>query len=94
MRLPDPEVQPTMSVWPEAAEAYGISRNTAFAEVRRYLDTNGAEGIPVLVFGTNRYRVPTAAVRRDLGIDPPLTGEPQPERDHGAGLRIVGGADS
>ncbi len=91
MRLPDPEVQPTMALWPDVAEAYGISRNTAYAMAKRYEETGGAEGIPVLRFGT-RYRCPTAAIRRDLGIDAPIAGELQQAREHDAGLRIVGGA--
>lgn len=68
--LPDPVDEPTMALWPDVGRALGISRNTAYAEARRFERTGGAEGIPVLRFGTSRLRVPTAALRQMLGIDP------------------------
>lgn len=69
MTIPLPEDEPTMALWPDVAKALGISRNTAYAEARKYERTNGAEGIPIIRFGT-RIRVPTAALRQMLGMDP------------------------
>ena len=77
MRLPDPEDEPTMALWPDVGEALGLSRNTVYAEARRYEQTEGAAGIPVLRFGT-RLRVPTAALRQMLGIDPAPAADDEP----------------
>ena len=67
--LPDPETRPTISAR-EVAKAYGIGVNAAYAEGRRFIDTNEAEGIPALRFGRS-LRFPTAAVRIQLGLDRP-----------------------
>lgn len=59
--LPDPETQPTMNV-EEAGPYYGLSRVSAYAAVNR-------GDIPSIRVG-RRILVPTAAVRRQLGLDP------------------------
>jgi len=69
--LPDPRVQPTMTV--EAAGAVlDLGRSKAYVEARRFEATDGAEGLPVLRFGRT-LRVPTAALWRKLGLE--LDGE-------------------
>jgi excisionase family DNA binding protein len=60
MAIPDPAVQPTVTV-EEAGDAIGISRASAYEGVR-----NGE--IPSIRVG-RRIVVPTAALRRLLGID-------------------------
>lgn len=72
-KIPDPREQPTMTV-PEAAELLRIGRSAAYEQARRYLATDGAEGIPVIRLG-RRLRVPTAALLRLLGLDD--TGPPE-----------------
>jgi excisionase family DNA binding protein len=59
--IPVPEEQPTMSV-EEAAEALGIGRSAAYECVHR-------GEVPSIRLG-RRLRVPTAALRVLLGIDP------------------------
>lgn len=59
--LPDPEVQPTMDIWPDAAEALGISKQTAYEAARR-------GEIPVIRIGT-RVLVLTGPLRKMLGLD-------------------------
>jgi excisionase family DNA binding protein len=59
-KLPDPEVQPVMSV-KEAATHLHINEKTAYAAVN-------AGKIPSVRFGA-RVVVPTAAFRRMLGLD-------------------------
>lgn len=58
--LPDPEQQPTVPLWPTAGQALGIGRSTAY---------NGARSgeIPTIRVG-DRYLVPTAALRKMLGL--------------------------
>ncbi len=58
--VPAPTVRPTLTVT-EVAEILGICRTSAYEAVR-----NGQ--IPSLRIG-NRLLVPTAALRRQLGID-------------------------
>lgn len=80
-----------MPLWPDVAKALGLSRNTVYEQAHRWEQTNGRDGIPVVRFGS-RLRVPTAALRRLVGIDAPLPGEgDQHERDDHAHLRVVGG---
>jgi excisionase family DNA binding protein len=57
----DPRVRPTISV-EEVAVAYGIGRQSAYQAVR-------AGEIPSIRIG-GKIRIPTAMVRRDLGLDP------------------------
>ncbi len=59
--LPFPEEQPTLRLWPEAGTILGLSRSSTYAAVQR-------GEIPVLRFG-RRIVVPTAALRKMLGLD-------------------------
>jgi len=59
--LPDPEVQPTVPVWPTVAKAVGISRQAAYDAVAR----GEIESIRV----GDRVLVLTAPLRRKLGLD-------------------------
>ena len=61
VKFPDPETRPTMSV-DEARPFYGLSRSSMFNAVR-----NGE--VPAIRVG-GRWLLPTAAVRRQLGLDP------------------------
>jgi hypothetical protein len=72
--LPDPLERPTVSV-EEAGRACGLGRAKAYAEAARYEATGGIEGLPVLRFG-RLLRVPTAELRRLLGIDSDLSPPP------------------
>lgn len=65
--LPDPNVQPTMSVWPEAAGILRLSKASAYAAAER-------GEIPTIRIG-RRLLVPTAALRRLLQLDAPLDAE-------------------
>jgi hypothetical protein len=56
--LPDPEIQPTVSVYPTAASALGLGRTAAYAAAKR-------GEIPTIRVG-GRLVVPTAALRRML----------------------------
>lgn len=55
---PEPEV---MTVG-EAAKVLRIGRNSAYALAKRYVATEGREGLPVLVLGRT-LRVPVSALR-------------------------------
>ena len=62
--VPMAEDQPTMTVWPETANALGLSKSTAYVGVAR-------GDIPsIRVAG--RILVPTAALRRLLRLDEPV----------------------
>ncbi|MFM7534618.1 MAG: helix-turn-helix domain-containing protein [Acidimicrobiales bacterium] len=52
----------------EAAAMLRIGRTLAYAEARRYLDTGGAGGLPVVRIG-RLLRVPRAALDRLTGVD-------------------------
>ncbi len=67
MGTSDQAVPATMTV-NEAAALYGLSRGAAYRACRSYLATDGAEGIPCIRIG-KRIVVPSAAVRRQLGLD-------------------------
>ena len=69
-RIPWPEDQPTVPLWPDAARAFSIGRSQAYA-----LASGEAFPCPVLRIGS-RWRVPTAALRGALGL--PLTQEEGP----------------
>ncbi len=60
--LPDPNVQPTMSVYPETAGVLHLSKASAYAAAER-------GEIPAIRIG-RRLLVPTAALRRMLQLDP------------------------
>ncbi len=66
MLLPDPYRMPTLTV-AQVAELYGISRATAYEGVR-------TGDIPSIRVG-RRILVPTAAVRRLLGLEAPGGGD-------------------
>ena len=62
--IPDPAERPTVPLWPDAAQAFGLGRARAFELARR-------GELPFEIFRLGRsYRVPTAALRRALGLDP------------------------
>ena len=62
--IPQAEEHPTMTVWPEAARALGLSRSAAYDGVAR-------GDIPSIRVG-RRIVVPTAALRRLLQLDEPF----------------------
>lgn len=72
--LPDPQERPTLTI-NEVTTAYGIGINLARREANRYIATSGATGIPAFKIG-RLLRFPTAAIRQDLGIDPPQAAPP------------------
>jgi excisionase family DNA binding protein len=59
--LPDPEIQPTVSV-DVAAKAMGVNRKTYYDGIKR-------GELPGIVLG-RRVVVPTAPLRARLGLDP------------------------
>jgi hypothetical protein len=61
--IPDPADQPTVPLWPDAAQAFGLGRARAFELGRR-----GELPFPVYRLGRS-WRVPTAALRRALHLD-------------------------
>lgn len=65
--VPRPEEVPVVPV-PTAGRWCGMGRSKAYVEARRYLATNGREGLPAIEFG-HRLVSPVAAVRELLGID-------------------------
>jgi len=68
--VPDPSMQPTLTVWPEVAQLPNLSRSTVYDAVAR-------GEIPVIKIG-RCLRVPTAALRRLLALD-----SREPEVNHG-----------
>jgi excisionase family DNA binding protein len=60
-RVPQAEDQPTMRLWPEVGRVLGLSRASTYEAARR-------GDIPAIRFG-RRIVVPTAALRRMLGLD-------------------------
>lgn len=65
--IPDPRAQPTLDV-ETGGRLCGLGRTKAYEQARRWLDTDGAEGLPCIAFGRT-LRVPTAAVLRLLGLN-------------------------
>ncbi len=61
MRVPNPEDEPTVDLWPLTGKALGLSRSST------YLGAENGE-IPTIRVG-RRIRVPTAALRRMLDLD-------------------------
>jgi hypothetical protein len=45
-----------------------MERSKAYLEAKRYLDTDGREGLPCVRFGRT-LRVPTALLLKQLGLD-------------------------
>lgn len=60
-RIPDPQTQPTMPVWPDTGRALNLSKASTYEAVAR-------GEIPSIRIG-RRLLVPTAALRRMLGLD-------------------------
>lgn len=59
--IPTPHSQPTMTIWPEAGQALGLSRSATY-------DAANRGDIPTIRIG-RRILVPTAALRRMLQLD-------------------------
>jgi hypothetical protein len=68
--IPDPADQPTLPLWPDAGQALGLGRGRTFELARR-----GELPFPVYRLGRS-FRVPTAALRRALQLDPEHTTAP------------------
>lgn len=62
------EAGPTVSLT-EAARVLGISANTAYTAAKR-----GELGVRTLRYG-RRWRIPTADLRRAVGLGPDLSGD-------------------
>jgi predicted DNA-binding transcriptional regulator AlpA len=60
--IPWPEDEPTVSVYPTAAQLLGMGRSSAYDTVKR-----GEFPVRVIACG-NKLRVPTADLRRLLGL--------------------------
>lgn len=58
---------PDLATVEEVAQALRISRTLAYQLARRWLDTNGSDGIPVIRLG-GVLRTPRVALERFLGI--------------------------
>ena len=58
---------PDLATVEEVAQALRISRTLAYQLARRWLDTDGNEGIPVIRLG-GVLRTPRVALERFLGI--------------------------
>ena len=50
-----------------AGALLGLSRASAYRAAHRWLETNGSEGLPVVVLSRRRMLVPVAALDRLLG---------------------------
>lgn len=59
--LPNPEEEPTVSIWPTAGRSLGLGRGATYAAVTR-------GDIPTVPAGGRKRRVPTAALREMLGL--------------------------
>ncbi len=59
--------EPTISV-EDAAALAGLSRAKGYVEARKFIESDGAEGLPCVRFGKS-VRVPSAPLRRLLHID-------------------------
>lgn len=61
--IPDPADQPTVALWPDVGRALGIGRAKVFELARQ-----GQLPFPAYQLGRS-WRVPTAALRRALGLE-------------------------
>jgi hypothetical protein len=66
--IPDPREKPTVSV-EEGGRIFGLGRSKAYEEANRFLQTDGAEGLPAVRFGRS-IRVPTARLLSMIGLEP------------------------
>lgn len=57
----------------QAAKRLGVSRNTAYLATKRYRDTGGEEGLPVIKIG-GCLRVPVAVIERMTQVALPFKG--------------------
>jgi hypothetical protein len=64
--IPDPMLEPVLTV-ERAGALFGLGRSKSYIEARRYVDTDGAEGLPAGAFGRT-LRCPTAKVLELLGV--------------------------
>jgi hypothetical protein len=64
--LPDPRTEPVLTV-ERAGALFKLKRSKSYSEARRYIDTDGAEGLPAVAFGRT-LRCPTALVLERLGL--------------------------
>jgi hypothetical protein len=62
LAVPTPDERPTLPLWPDVARILSLGRSGVYAAAAR-------GEIPTLKFG-RRVAVPTAALRRMLGMDP------------------------
>jgi hypothetical protein len=65
--IPNPAERPWLSV-DEAGAFLGLGHTKSYTEARRFIETDGAEGLPVIRFGRT-FRVPTAKLLELLGLD-------------------------
>jgi excisionase family DNA binding protein len=68
----------------EAARLLRVSRTSAYALARRWLESGGTEGLPAVRIGRS-IRIPTIALQRlaDLEVDVAIKPEPLALRDAG-----------
>jgi hypothetical protein len=81
--LPDPRTEPTIDAR-RVAELFGISERAAYDAARRWIETEGAEGLPALRVSRS-VRFVSAPIVRLLGFDV----APEPEIDEPSHLTIV-----
>jgi hypothetical protein len=70
--LPDPRHEITIAV-ERGGALCGMGRSKSYVEARRYIETEGREGLPAIAFGRT-LRCPTARLLALLGIDPAPNG--------------------
>jgi len=85
VRSPQPVLAaiPDVLTVAEAARYLRIGRGSAYELARRFRETNGAEGLPVVVLGRS-LRVPRHALVQLLAVEAPDGGPRQEKRADGA----------
>lgn len=81
----EPDAAPDVLTVQEAARILRIGRNSAYALARRWLATDGKEGLPAVRLGRN-VRIPRPALEQLLGCQ--LTGPADGDS------RVAGGDDA
>jgi hypothetical protein len=66
--IPDPRKEPTISV-PRAGALCGMGSSKAYVEARKWIDSNGAEGLPGAIRFGRMVRVRTVELLALLGLD-------------------------